>query len=110
VQALNTAEAQVLRAILDQQPLTEAKIRFAWRLSAGPTLAASTSVSWSEDRRLRVAVKSDEWRRELLRARPLILERLRELVGKDAVKTMHILRAGPRAGSEDPASGRRPGR
>lgn len=100
MEALNTAAAQVLRAILDQQPLTEAKIRFAWRLSAGPTLSAATSIAWSEDGRLRVTVKSEQWRRELVRARPLILERLRELVGKGAVKTMHVISPDP----ENPAS------
>jgi predicted nucleic acid-binding Zn ribbon protein len=96
VEALDTAAARVLRTILDQQPLTEAKIRFAWRLSAGPTLAAATAVEWAADGRLRVTVKSDEWRRELVRARPLILQRLRELVGRDVVKALHVMGGAPR--------------
>jgi predicted nucleic acid-binding Zn ribbon protein len=90
MQALNSTATQVLRTILDQQPLTEAKVRFAWRMVAGPTVAGATAVRWTEDGRLCVTVKSEDWRRELTRARPILLERLRELVGKDAVKTMCI--------------------
>ena len=95
VQALNTVETRVLRTILDRQPLSEAKVRFAWRLSAGPTLGSATSLAWSEDGRLRVTVRSDEWRRELLRARAIILERLQDLLGKDAITAIHVTVAPP---------------
>ena len=106
MQGINTTAAVVLRAILDGQPLTEAKVRFAWRLAAGATVSGATSVSWTEEGRLIVRVKSDEWRREVARARPIVLERMRELVGADAIRTMHI-EAPPEVGRRAAGTGSR---
>jgi hypothetical protein len=89
VQSISRAASGALKAILDSQPIGPAKVAFAWRMAAGPTLAAATSVTWSHGR-LRVRARTDEWRREVLRAKPVVLARLRELVGPDAVSTLII--------------------
>ena len=78
-----------------RQPLSVAKVDFAWRMAAGPTLAGATSVvSWSRGRRLIVRAKSEAWRREVERARPVILERLRDLLGADAVTALAVVQDG----------------
>ncbi len=90
MQSINNAAASTLKSILAGQPLSEAKVAFAWRMAAGPTLAAATSIAWTDDGRLRVRTRSDEWRRELIRARPLVLHRMRELIGPGSIKSLII--------------------
>ena len=90
MQPINQTAVSTLKAMLAGQPLSEAKVAFAWRIAAGATLAAATSIAWSDDGRLRVRARSDEWRRELIRARPLVLHRLRDLVGADSIKSLTI--------------------
>jgi hypothetical protein len=46
-------------------------------------------VTWSEGR-LRVRAKSEAWRSEVLRARPIIMERLKHLLGPEAVTTVLV--------------------
>ena len=89
MQALDKTAARALKVILDGQPLSPAKIAFAWRMAAGPTLAAATTVRWSEGR-LHVRARTESWRREVIRARPMVLARLREMVGADVVRSMEI--------------------
>ncbi len=64
---------------------------FAWRIAAGPMLANAASVSWSDqDGRLVVRPRSEAWRHEIMRARPVILERIATLLGSDAVRSLSI--------------------
>ena len=79
-----------VRAALDGQPLSEGKVKFAWSVAAGPTLARAGSPVWL-DGTLSIIAKSDPWHRELERARPVIMKRLRELLGDDAVRHTRFL-------------------
>jgi len=92
VHALGPTATVVLGQILQQQPLGPAKIAFAWRMAAGATLAAATTIRWS-DGRLVVRPRTDEWRREVIRARPIVLVRLRAMVGDEAIRAMEIEKA-----------------
>jgi predicted nucleic acid-binding Zn ribbon protein len=76
--------------MLDGQPASPAKVAFAWRLVAGPTLAAATITTWSESGRLLVEARSEAWHRELVRMKPLLLEKLRTLLGPAAVTSLII--------------------
>ena len=67
-------------ALLARQPLTPAKIAFAWQIAVGPALARATSVS-CERGVLRVRSGDIRWMREVERSRSMILERLRSLLG-----------------------------
>ena len=87
VEPLDRTAVGALRLALADQPLTAAKVDFAWRIAAGPALARATSVTWSPNGRLSVRAKSEAWRREVMRARPLILQRISQLIGPDAVRT-----------------------
>jgi hypothetical protein len=67
-------------ALLARQPLTPAKIAFAWQIAVGPALARATSVS-CEGGVLRVRSSDIRWMREVEGSRSIILERLRTLLG-----------------------------
>lgn len=67
-------------ALLARQPLTPAKISFAWQMAVGPALARATRVQY-RDGVLRVTSGDRRWMREVDRSRAIILERLRALLG-----------------------------
>jgi hypothetical protein len=94
MERLDRTAVNVLKGALDRQPLTEAKVAFAWAIAAGPALARAASVSWNEGS-LTVTAKSATWQREFERARPVIFQRMRQLLGEDAVRESRIVSATP---------------
>ena len=90
MQRLDQAAIAALKSILDTQPTTSAKVTFAWTIAAGPTLSRAATVSWSESGTLYVRARTEAWRAELLRARPLIGRRVADLVGEDVVRRIAI--------------------
>ena len=88
--ALRSTATAALRALLSTQPNTPEKMLFAWRIAAGPAMARAASVAWSAERGLRVRPRSDTWRREIVRARPVIVERLGQLVGADLARRFAV--------------------
>ena len=76
--------------MLATQPMTAGKLQFAWRAAVGPALARAATLDWREGRVV-VHMSSPEWTREIRRSKPMILERLRMLLGKDAVKRIDLL-------------------
>lgn len=79
-----------LEALLAPQPLTPAKVAFAWRVSVGPALARATTVTREANGTLRVAAGSAHWRREVRRAAPLIEARLARLLGAGVVTRVQV--------------------
>jgi len=75
-----------MRSLLNQQPTSAGKVKFAWRVAAGPALGRAGVAELGERGTLRVRARDEAWRRELKHARPVILERLRQLLGKDAIQ------------------------
>ncbi len=90
MERLDAASTRVLRSLLDGQPMTDAKVHFAWRMAAGPALARAATVSWSAGTVI-VRAQSSAWRLELVRAKGVIADRLRHLLGPDAVRRVHIV-------------------
>jgi predicted nucleic acid-binding Zn ribbon protein len=88
--SLSSTATRAVRLLLDQQPNTTAKIAFAWTIAAGPALARASRLDWATDGTLRVQASSDNWRRELRRARPTLAARLAELLGPDVVRKITI--------------------
>jgi Dna[CI] antecedent DciA-like protein len=76
--------------LLAAQPLTAGKVGFAWTLAAGPTLGRAGSPRWSSDGTLIVRARDAAWLREIRRARPIIAERLGQLLGPGAVRRIII--------------------
>jgi uncharacterized protein YbjT (DUF2867 family) len=79
-----------LAELLAKQPMTAGKLQFAWRAAVGPALARAATLDW-RDGRIVVHMSSPEWTREIKRSKPMILERLRMLLGQDAVKRIDVL-------------------
>ena len=76
--------------LLRGQPLTAAKVRFAWCASVGPAMARATSVELAADGTLHVAAAGEHWRAETARSVAVIRPRLRELLGRGAVKRIAV--------------------
>ena len=86
MESLQKTSTRVLQSLLATQPTTPGKVRFAWRIAAGPALGRAGTTEWSEDGTLRVRARDDAWLREMRRARPIILERLTQLLGANVVR------------------------
>ena len=80
----------VLAGMLERQPMSPGKLQFAWRAAVGPALARAATLDW-QDGRVIVHMSSAEWTREIQRSKALIVDRLRVLLGKDAVKRLEII-------------------
>jgi hypothetical protein len=93
VERLDVTSQRVIQRLLAGQPNTEAKIIFAWRVAAGTTLGRAATLSWSADGTLLVRPKTAAWRTELLRARPVIQQRLSQLIGPDVIRRLSITEA-----------------
>jgi hypothetical protein len=89
MQPVRDTASEALRTLLASQPTTAAKVLFAWRLAAGSSLARAAQAEWS-DGTLRLAPATTAWRKELLRARPVLLERLRHWLGADVIQAIVI--------------------
>jgi hypothetical protein len=89
MERLDRTAVAAVRALIAPQPLTEAKVAFAWAIAAGPALTRATTVSFS-DGTLRVEASTEAWRSELARARPVLADRLASLLGPDVVRTITI--------------------
>lgn len=85
--------AAVLPALLERAPLTPEKVDFAWRTVAGDALARVTRAALHEGV-LWVSAEDPRWLREVDRARPALLPRLRALLGEQAVRVIKTKAAG----------------
>jgi predicted nucleic acid-binding Zn ribbon protein len=79
----------VIAAVLRRQPSSPARTAFAWQLAVGPALARTTTVSLDAGV-LTVHAADARWGREIARARDVVLKRLQNLLGPDAVQTLQI--------------------
>jgi hypothetical protein len=86
---LRDSATEALRDLLTAQPTTEAKVLFAWRMAAGPSLSRAAHAEWT-DGKLRLLPATAAWRKELLRARPVLLERLRHWLGAEVIQGIVI--------------------
>lgn len=81
---------QSIREMLARQPLSEAKVVFAWRVTAGPAFSRAARASFA-DGTLSIRTPSAAWRKEIERAAPLLKERLAGLLGKNVVRWMVVV-------------------
>lgn len=89
MESLQHTATRALTALLAAQPSSQAKVAFAWQIAAGPTMARASRVTWT-DGTLRVRTGSATWRREIVRAKPMLLDRLRHLLGAETIRSMII--------------------
>jgi hypothetical protein len=89
MQPIQQFSSRVLSELIRRQPASQEKTAFAWQLAVGPALARVTTVELAQDI-LRVRVSDARWMVEVRRARPLVLTRLQQLLGPDAVTRIDI--------------------
>ena len=77
-------------ALLHHQPMTPAKLRFAWECAVGAGMARVTSVTLDAAGLLHVTAENGHWRREVIRSASVIMARLGGLLGTDQVKRMTV--------------------
>ena len=87
---MKDVSSRVLADLLRTQPLTPAKVRFAWENAAGPALARATTVELDARGALIVRASTPAWEHEVKRSRYVLLERLRRLLGDDVVTGMRV--------------------
>lgn len=78
--------------LLRDQPLTAAKVRFAWQTSVGRPMSGATTVVLRDDGTLVVMAQGEHWRRETSRSAGVIRGRLAELLGPNVVKRITVKR------------------
>lgn len=84
MRSIQTFAGGVLAQIVRRQPPSPARTSFAWQLAVGPALARATSVEM-EGTTLVVSARDPRWLKEITRARPAILPKLQELLGRDQI-------------------------
>jgi hypothetical protein len=91
MKAIGHALPGALAMLLRDAPLSPGKVAFAWKAAVGPAIERATAVRL-EGRELVVDSVSAQWAQEVSRSSPLILARLRELLGPDAVTRITVRR------------------
>ena len=78
-----------LRLLLHDLPLSNGKVEFAWTAAVGPAVARATAVRLT-DGVLIVETTSAQWTNEIRRSSPLILTRIRSLLGDETVARIEM--------------------
>lgn len=89
MEPLQAGVASALHSLVRPQPLSPAKVAFAWRVSVGERLAGVSTIRLA-GHTLVVDVADERWAREIRRARPLIAGRLGSLLGDGVVGRLQI--------------------
>jgi predicted nucleic acid-binding Zn ribbon protein len=76
-------------ALLRDAPLSSGKVTFAWNATVGPAVQRATTVHL-ENGVLMVDASSPQWAREVMRSSPIILRRLRQLLGDETVASITV--------------------
>lgn len=79
----------VLAEMIRRQPASKGKTRFVWQMAVGAAIARVTMVDLA-DGVLTVQCGDGRWISEIARARPLIMSRLQQLLGPDAVSRIAL--------------------
>jgi len=89
MESFQTFAAGVLADVIRRQPPSPARTTFAWSVAAGPVMARAATVE-ARNGTLFVTPKDARWSREIERSRETLLQRVQELLGRDAVTTITI--------------------
>jgi hypothetical protein len=79
----------VIADMIRRQPLSPAKVAFAWRTVAGAAVARASTVDLQANGTLLVFVDDPRWRQEIERALGMLRPRLATLLG-DAVRWIEV--------------------
>jgi predicted nucleic acid-binding Zn ribbon protein len=87
IQSFATA---VLVEAIRRQPASKERTAFAWQLAVGPALARATTVELDDKGVLAIRSRDARWLRELERAKPAVLQKMQDLLGKDQVTRLRL--------------------
>lgn len=76
--------------LVRSQPLTPAKVDFAWRTAAGPALARAATAELRDDGTILVRAATAAWQTAVERSRGLLLARMREMLGDDVARRLTV--------------------
>jgi hypothetical protein len=88
--------ASTIAALVRPAPMSAEKLNFVWRAAVGPAVARATSVRITSERVLEVLPEDDRWSDEVERSADVVLARVRDLLGADAVERMVVRRKAPK--------------
>lgn len=91
MESVSATATHTIRQLLERQPLSAAKVVFAWRFAAGPTLSRSANADWSAEGTLTLRARGVAWQRELERAAPVLKDRLAFLLGQQVVRKILVI-------------------
>ena len=95
--SLQTVVPRALIELFRQGVMSQGKLEVAWRVAVGDVLARVTSVRLLPDAVVEVSPADPRWHPELVRSSPMILSRLKSLLGPDAVTELAVIGGpGPR--------------
>jgi len=93
MESLQQTAVRALGPLLHAQPLSPGKVAFAWSIAAGPLLVRHGTPHWHPDGTLYVHARELVWFKELERAKPVVAERLAQLLGPGVVRHIAITRS-----------------
>jgi predicted nucleic acid-binding Zn ribbon protein len=96
----------VLAEIIRRQPPSSQRTAFAWQLAVGHALSRVTTVELAEGV-LTVRSRDSRWLREVERARPAVLEKMQNLLGKSEVRKLQFGARDSGLGTRDSGFGTR---
>ena len=86
---ISSAVPGAIAALLRDAPMSPGKIEFAWNVAVGAAFGKVTTIKL-EGTSLLVDATTGHWAREIGRATPTILQRLRHLLGEETVTTITV--------------------
>jgi hypothetical protein len=89
MQPFQSFAAGVLASVIRRQPPSPARTAFAWTVAAGPAMARAATGE-ARDGVLVITAKDARWTREIARACDVILPRVQQLLGPDAISSITI--------------------
>lgn len=92
MKALAHVVPSAILQLLRDAPMSSGKVGFAWRAAVGPALDRATHVRL-EGRVLVVDANGPQWAQAVTRSSPLILQRLQQFLGTEAVERIEVRRA-----------------
>ena len=91
MQAIGQMWPRALAEAVRGAPLSPGKVDFAWRSAVGPAMARVSAVLL-EDGVLLVETQTSQWASAIMRASPVILSRIRSMLGPETVREIRLRR------------------
>lgn len=89
--SLHAIVPRALTELLRHGPMSQGKLEMAWRAAVGDALSRVTRVRLRPDSVVEVVVTDARWRKEITRSSTMVLNRLKSLLGDEAICRLSVL-------------------